>query len=79
MPPCSHRIPRQLFESETCQQQLKLVCQKLNYVDKSPPRQIELHKWTIREVAAFFRDRQFQQSPESNAALLLLARQVSRA
>eukprot|EP00959_Pyramimonas_sp_CCMP1952_P301512 6308407-Pyramimonas_sp.AAC.1 len=45
---------------------------------RAPLRQIELHKWAIREVAADLRDRLFHKAPEANATLLLLARQISR-
>eukprot|EP00959_Pyramimonas_sp_CCMP1952_P340574 7133264-Pyramimonas_sp.AAC.1 len=62
-PAHAHRVPRHLFESDEFQKQLKIVCDKLNYADKSPPRKIELHKWAIREVAADLRDRLCHQAP----------------
>eukprot|EP00959_Pyramimonas_sp_CCMP1952_P153843 3218446-Pyramimonas_sp.AAC.1 len=77
-PARSHRIPRRLFEAQGFQQQLKVVCDKLSNADKSPPRQIELRKWAVREVALDYRDRLLRQAPESNTALVLLARQMSR-
>eukprot|EP00959_Pyramimonas_sp_CCMP1952_P016630 352629-Pyramimonas_sp.AAC.1 len=62
-PAQSNRIPRDLFESEGYQQQLKAVRDKLNYADKSTPRQTELHKWSIREVASDYRGRLFHRAP----------------
>ncbi|CAK0862371.1 unnamed protein product, partial [Prorocentrum cordatum] len=45
------QIPRHIFESEAFQDLLNSVTRQLGFESRSPPGQIELFKWAVKEVA----------------------------
>eukprot|EP00959_Pyramimonas_sp_CCMP1952_P409313 8578130-Pyramimonas_sp.AAC.1 len=73
------KIPRHIFESEAFQDLLDTVTRQLDFTPRSLPRQIELSKWAVKEVAREIRDRFLRCDSEALGSQLLPARQISRA